>query len=336
MSEFGKENTTGKSVNQKVASAKRELIKNIPQLLSAIICIIVVLMTFADFSFKKMLTPGFAANSALFIILSYGIYYAQKTLGKRTGCIDKEYLEYRKKHGAATEEAVETMTDDYTLNDYCAEWSAWEAEKARKTILSGTGVSEAEWAKFAPLGKQANRVTSTIKKLKKALKREKINQEDYDILCELKKLPAEKKLAIVRACYVTKQKLSPADLVYESANREAREKTPTRMKTAERNQDLFSLVPLTLMMAGMLLIVPEIGNVEFTLKTVLYGLMRLFSLIMTAFRGNMNGETLYTVNAVENFKIQIEHLKRALAWHKKHEKAKAEEKRATTIEAERP
>lgn len=320
MSELSFDKPTGKSVNQKVASAKRELIRNIPQLLSAIICIIVVLMTFADFSFKKMFTTGFAANSALFVILSYGIYYAQKTLGKRTGCIDNEYLEYRRIHQEATEKAVESMNDDYTLNDYCAEWSAWEADKARKTILSGTGVTEAEWAKFSPLGKQAGKVTATLKKLKKQLKREKISQEDYDLLCELKKLPAEKKLAIVRACFVTKQKLSPADLVYESANREAREKTPTRMKTAERNQDLFSLVPLTLMMAGMLLIVPEIGNVEFTLKTVLYGLMRLFSLIMTAFRGNMNGETLYTVNAVENFKIQIEHLKRAIKWRERHER----------------
>lgn len=320
MSELSFDKPTGKSVNQKVASAKRELIRNIPQLLSAIICIIVVLMTFADFSFKQMFTAGFAANSALFVILSYGIYYAQKTLGKRTGCIDNEYLEYRRIHQKATEEAVESMNDDYTLNDYCAEWSAWEADKARKTILSGTGVTEAEWAKFAPLGKQASKVTSTLKKLKKQLKREKISQEDYDLLCEMKKLPAEKKLAIVRACFITKQKLSPADLVYESANREAREKTPTRMKTAERNQDLFSLVPLTLMMAGMLLIVPEIGNVEFTLKTVLYGLMRLFSLIMTAFRGNMNGETLYTVNAVDNFKIQIEHLKRAIKWRERHER----------------
>lgn len=324
MNELSFDKPTGKSVNQKVASAKRELIKNIPQLLSAIICIIVVLMTFADFSFKQLFTPGFAANSALFVILSYGIYYAQKTLGKRTGCIDKEYLEYRRIHQEVTETAVESMNDNYTLNDYCAEWSAWEADKARKTILSGTGVTEAEWSKFSPLGKQASKVTSkvtsTVKKLKKKLKREKISQEEFDLLCELKKLPTEKKLAIVGACSVTKQKLSPADLVYESANREAREKTPTRMKTAERNQDLFALVPLTLMMAGMLLIVPEIGNVEFTLKTVLYGLMRLFSLIMTAFRGNMNGETLYTVNAVENFKIQIEHLKRAIKWRERHER----------------
>lgn len=314
--------STAKSVNQKVATAKRELIKNIPQLISAIICIIVVLMTFADFTFKQMFTPGFAANSALFVILSYGIYYAQKTLGKRTGCIDSDYLEYRTKHQQATEEAVEALNDDYTLNDYCAEWSAWEQDKARKTILSGTGVTDVEWAKFAPLGEQASKVVCTTKNLKKKLAKEKISQEEFDLLCELKKMPTEKKLAIERACCVTKLKMSPADLVYESANRESREKTPTRMKTAERNQDLFSLVPLTLMMAGMLLIVPEIGNVEFTLKTVLYGLMRLFSLLMTAFRGNMNGETLYTVNAVDNFKIQIDHLKRAIKWRESHERAR--------------
>ena len=332
MTNFELDKPSGKSVNQKVANAKRELIRNIPQLLSAIICIIVVLMTFADFSFKKMFTPGFAANSSLFVILSYGIYYAQKTLGKRAGCIDTEYLEYRRMHQQATEEAVESMNDDYTLNDYCAEWSAWEADKARKTILSGTGVTEAEWARFASLGNKASMAASRSKSLKKKLKKEKISQEDYNLLCELKKLPAEKKLAIVSAGFVNKKKLSPADLVYESATREAREKTPTRMKAAERNQDLVSLVPLTLMMAGMLLIVPEPSNVEITMKTGLYGLMRLFSLIMTAFRGNMNGETLYTITAVENFKIQIEHLKRAVKWRDKHERA--ENGRDPSVEAD--
>lgn len=313
------------SLTQKANKVKRELIRNIPQLISAIICLIVVLMTFADFTFEQIMTPSFAANSALFVILSYGIYYAQKTLGKRTGSANKDYLEYRKKHADTVEEVMQTLTDDYTLNDYCAEWSAWEADKARKTLLSGTGVTEAEWQQFKSLGRLSCKATLPTKKLKKELKKEKISQSEYDTIIKLKALPGEKKLTIIQACLITKQKLSSADLVYEAANREARDKTPKHLKKIEHRQDIFSLAPLTLMMAGMLLIVPEIGNVEFSIKTILYGLMRIFSLLMTAFRGNMNGETIYTVDAVENFQIQISHLNRALAWHKKHTKSKDEE-----------
>ncbi len=314
------DSSKARKVKKEITRTKKEIVRNIPQILSVIICVIVVMMTFADFTFERVMTPGFAAKSALFVILSYGIYYAQKTSGKRNGMQDKDYKQWRTDHKKKVEEVVKEMKDEYTLNDYCSEWAAWEAEKTKRAILSGTGVTDEEWKRFSILGKLAAKVSQRTKTLQKALKKEKISQKEYDMLLDLKELPGEKKYAIVRANLVAKQSLSPSDLIYETASRDSRDRTPQKLKSIDRRQDIFSLLPSTLMMAGILLIVPEIAATDISIKTILYGLMRVFSLLVMAFRGNMNGETIYTVEAIEIFKIQIHHLNLAMEWRSKHER----------------
>lgn len=303
---------------KKINKFKKDLVKNLPGIIVWGLLIIVVLATFADFTFANVKTFGFAANSLLFAICTYMTYYLRKHTGMSRGKADAGYLEAKRRHEEKCKEVVNAYDDDVTLADFCTSWMTEEANRARKSVLSGTGVTEEEWRKFAPLGRLAHKVTYSNRQLKGELKREKINQGEYDLLIDLKAMKGEKKLAICRACLIDKQRLTPSDIIFESANREARERTPISLKSVERRQDVTQLVSITIMMFGVIAIVPEVAAFDISIKTILYGLTRIASLLMTAFNADASGETIFTVDAVENFKVQDGFLEQAMKWREKH------------------
>lgn len=298
-----------KEINRK----KRELVRNVPHLIAMAILIIVVMMTFADFQMSSICTVSFAIKTLVFIVLSYLMYYTEKLLGRRNGQLDRTYLEAKKRHSEMCASVI-LYNAKRSLSDFCAWWCVWERNKARKRALSGGAVTDEEWQRYEPLGKLAGLVVLRKKKLKKLLAKEKISEEEYNLICDLKKVTGEKRLAIVRACLIEKKELSPTDIIYESVSKDSRDQTPINIRKKDHRNDLISLVPLTIMMIGVLAFIPEPTGVNLGLKTLMYGLMRVVSLLVTGFRGNLNGETIYTVDSVENFKIQCDFLDMYEAW----------------------
>lgn len=333
----GSDTFTAAEAKKKVNKFKKDLIKNLPTIIVWSLLIVVVLATFADFKFSNIKTPGFAANSLLFAICTYMTYYLRKHTGMRRGKEDPVYVEAKKNHEQKCAEVLALFDDTVTLADFCIDWTVEEVNRARKTVLSGTGVTEEEWQKFAPLGKLVIKVTLSARQLRRELKREKINQEEYDLIRSLKAMQGEKKAAICRACMIDKQRLTPSDIIFETANKEARERTPIHLKSVERRQDITQLVTVTLTMFGVLAVVPEVAAFEFTITTLVYGLTRIASLLMTGFNADASGETLFTVDAVENFKVQDQFLDLAKKWREKYvrEDAGAGNELGCSVQADR-
>lgn len=307
---FGDSNT---QIKKEITKKKREFIRNIPHLVAMAILIFVVMMTFADFQMSKICTSSFAIKTLVFVILSYLMYYTEKHLGKQNGQRDDTYLTEKKRHSDKCKPVV-LYNDKRSLSDFCAWWCVWERDKARKRALSGGAVTDEEWQKYEPLGKLAGLVVLRKKKLKKLLGKERISEEEYELICSLKKVTGEKRLAIVRACLIDKKDLSPTDIIYESGSKDSRDQTPINIRKKDLKNDLISLVPLTIMMMGVLAFIPEPTGVKLGIKTLMYGLLRVVSLLVTGFRGNYNGETIYTVDSVDNFKIQCDFLDKYEVW----------------------
>lgn len=302
--DFTLEKKSNTDLKKELRRKKAELFRQVPSIIASGILIIVVLMTFADFQFTNIFTVGFAAQSFTFVLLSYIMYYVEKVNGKRSGCMNETYQSKKREHEAKSSKAL-AESDENDLPDFCEWWSNWELEKAQRNILAGSGLTYDEWKRYAPLGKTAALVTVPVKKLDKMLEKEKISLADYELIRQIKTLPAGKRVASVHACLVMKRHISAYDILYQSSDREKRDPVPRRLKDIERKHDAGSLIPLTVMMMGMLLIVPEVIGVGISLKAILYGLMRLVSMLFTAFKGNYNGETLYTVDAIENLNVQL-------------------------------
>ena len=290
-------------VKRGIYEQKRKLTRRIPDLIVIAIFVIVVLMTFADFKLANVCSWKFALKTVAFVALSYLMYYTKKYLGKQRGRRDKTYQEEKAKHSLACE-TLDPYNHLYSLSEFCEEWTEDERDKARRRELSGGAVTEEEWKKFEPLGQVAAKVVYRKKRLAKWLERERISEIEYNLLLDLKKLPGSKRLAIARACMIEKLRLTPTDILYESVSRDGREQVPINIRKKDIKNDIISLAPLTIMMVGVIAFFPELTGVTLGIKTLLYGLMRVLSLLVTAFKGDMNGETIYTVDSVDNFKIQ--------------------------------
>lgn len=316
------DNLSNAQVKRGIYEQKRKLTRKIPDLIVISIFVIVVLMTFADFKLANVCTLGFALKTVAFVGLSYLLYYTKKYLGKQKGQRDKTYTQGKEDHSKACADA-DPYNKQYPLSDFCEEWTLEERDRARGRELSGGAVTEEEWKKFEPLGQAASKIVYRKKRLKRMLKQEKISEDEYDLICELKKLPGNKRLAIARACMIEKLRLTPADILYESISRDGREQVPINIRRKNYMNDIISLAPLTIMMVGVIAFFPEIAGVTFDIKTVIYGLMRVLSLLVTSFRGEMNGETIYTVDSVDNFKIQMQFI--GMYAVRKAEKAATEE-----------
>lgn len=310
------EDFSATKLKKEFGEKKRELMRNLPHIIVAVVLVIALLASFAEFKFTNIKTEGFAANSILFALLTYLTYYLKKYIGKRRGKSAKIYLDAKKAHEETCRKVKESLDKEHSLAEFCTQWVSEEADRARKTILSGTGVSDEEWAHFAPLGDLCENVILTTKKLKKQRKKEKISQAEYDLLTELKALPGEKKLAICCACLVKKQRLTPADLIYETATKAARERTPIRINRIERRHDLMQLLSVTVTLTGVLAVIPEIASVTITPMAILMALLKIVSLLWTGFNADVSGETLYTVDAVENFAVQDALLEEAIKWRR--------------------
>ncbi len=304
-------------VKREINKKKKELGRKIPDLIVITIFVIVVLMTFADFKLANVCTWRFALKTVAFVVLSYLLYYTKKYLGKERGRRDKTYLDGKKNHNEACQMA-DPYNQDYPLSLFCEEWTLEERERTRRRELSGGAVTEEEWKKYEPLGQAATKIVYRKKRLVKLLDREKISEEEYRLICELKKLPGSKRLAIAKACMIERLRLTPTDILYESVSKEGREQVPINIKKKDRRNDIISLAPLTIMMVGVIAFFPELSGVKVGIKTLLYGLMRVLSLLVTSFKGEMNGETIFTVDSVDNFKIQCHFL--AMYKEKKDEK----------------
>lgn len=307
-----------KEVNKK----KREFIKSLPNIIVWVLLFVVAIATFAEFSFAKVGTVGFAASSILFAVCTYMTIFLRKHTGVMRGRSDSTYREAKRRHEEKCRLVSDNLTGDDTLAEFCIEWASEEADRARRTILMGTGVTDSMWAKFSPLGHAVKGVLHSPKKLKRKLKRGKINDEEYRLLSELRQLPPVQKMAICRACLVDKQRLNPVDVLYESSAKEARERTPFSLKGVERKQDFSQVISVTLTMFGIMAVVPEVAALDFSIKTIIYCLTRVASLLLTGFNADMRGEALYTVDAVENFNIQDSLLDEALKWRNERERAK--------------
>ena len=319
-------------LKKEFAAKKREFTKNLPSIIAAIVIAVAVLASLAEFKFSNIKTPGFAANSTLFALLTYLTYILKKYIGKQRGKADRTYLEAKNKHESKCDELRQHMTSRNSLADFCAVWVTEEAERARRSILSGTGVTEEEWQTFSPLGSLCRYVLLRTKKLKKKLKKEKLSEAEYQLITELKAYPGEKKAAICRACMIEKQRLTPADIIYETATKAARERTPIRLQRVERKRDLTQILSITVMMTGVLAVIPEITSVSLSAMAILTALMKIVSLLWTGFNAEVSGETLYTVIAVENFEIQNTLIDEAIKWRMEDERR--EDGRAASVETD--
>lgn len=304
-----------KEVNKK----KRELIRSLPTIIVWVLLFVVAIATFAEFSFAKVGTIDFAASSILFAVCTYMTIFLRKHTGAMRGRMDDVYLAAKKTHEEKCRLVSDTLTGEDSLANFCIEWVSDEVERAQRTILSGTGVTDEQWAEFSPLGHSVRMVVYSPQKLKRLLKRGKINDGEHRRLIALKGLPSVQKMAICRACLIEKQRLNPVDLVYESSTREARERTPIRLKSVEHRQDFSQIVSVTLTMFGIMAVVPEVAALDFSIKTIIYCLTRVASLLMTGFNADMRGEALYTVDTVENYQIQDSLLDEALKWRENRE-----------------
>lgn len=310
----GVEDYSATQLKKTINRAKKNLVKNIPGIIVWVILFIVALATFVEFEFQKIATLNFAAASVAYALCTYLMFFLKKNIGMNRGRREKGYLEAKENHETKCKTVLDLYSTGVSLAEFCAAWVMQEYERARKAILSGTGVTEEEWQKFAPLGSLVRKITIRSKRLKKQLKKEKINQQEYDLLVELKAMKGEKKLAIACACLVQKQRLTPSDIIYESSNREARERTPISLKSVERKQDITQLITTTVLMFGVMVILPVPTSADITIRTIIFGLLRVVSLLWTAFYADMSGETLFTVDAVENFKVQDGFLDLAEKW----------------------
>jgi hypothetical protein len=230
------------------------------------------------------------------------------------GKSDAEYVSAKQAHEAKCRRVSDELTGEDSLADFCIEWTQEEADRARKAILTGTGVTDDQWAKFSPLGTSVKLVVHSPNKLKKLLRRGKIGNEDHALLEELRLLPSVQKMAICRACLIEKQRLTPVDLIYESKTKEARERTPFSLKNIERKQDVSQVIRVTVTMLGVMAVVPKVAAFDFTISTIIFCLTRVASLLYTGFIADMRGEALYTVDAIENLSIQDSLLDEALKW----------------------
>lgn len=312
---FGAPDTFSASkLKKEINKKKRDVVRHLPSIIVWVLLFVAAIATFTEFEFVKVGTVSFAASSLLFAICTYLTIFLKKYTGMARGKSDEEYIAAKREHEKKCSLVSETLTGDDSLADFCIEWTQEEADRARKAILTGTGVTDDQWAKFSPLGTSVKLVVHSPNKLKKLLRRGKIGNEEHALLEELRLLPSVQKMAICRACLIEKQRLTPVDLVYESKTKEARERTPFSLKNIERKQDVSQVIRVTVTMLGVMAVVPKVAAFDFTISTIIFCLTRVASLLYTGFIADMRGEALYTVDAIENLSIQDSLLDEALKW----------------------
>lgn len=313
--DFSVEKKSNTQIKKELNKKSRELLRNMPSIITAVILLLVVLMSFAEFDIANMKTLRFAAESGAFMVMSYMIYFAQKNNGKRTGLQDKSYLEKKQEHAEKSKSAQEGDEEDISL--FCDWWNENERLQTQRRILAGSGVKIDEMKRYEVLGKKVAFVSFKKRKLERKLEQEKITDEEHELLLELKKIPGEKRVAIVRACLVSKRHVAPSDILSESSDREGRAKTPRGIDRIERTNDFKALASKTVTMILPLVFVPGILVQYDGVATILSMLLKVLSILSTAYAGNYQGEVLYTVDAVENFTIQNNLLDQLEKWRKK-------------------
>lgn len=298
------ERVSAKKIAGEMNRGKRKFLENMPHIIAVLLLILTALMTFADFRITNLFTENVFAGSALFLIASYIMYFVQKNIGKKNGALDEEFLRAREEHKKICGRITEDKEED-RLPDFVRWYTEWELTSARRAILAGSGLSYDKWLAFAPLGGLALKNLKTKRKLEKLKRKGKITEDEYNLLLGLKALPQEQRIAATRACLLRKQNITVQDLTTDYAASEERISAPRRLNKIDRKRDLKTVGIVTFLLCVSFSLAPEVVAARFGISTLITALTRILSLLTTGWKGNYNGETLFSVIAVQNYMAQV-------------------------------
>lgn len=301
-------------------ASKRSVISTVPLFIATIIVMLTVALIWTDIRIKDLLTVHFAADLLAFLLLFYMMFFTLQDFGNRGGRLDKEYAKVHERY-LAEREKVRSSGAELDLPDFCDFYATKELRDIRRRILLNANIRIEEWEQeWAVLDDYAMLALLPRGKFMRKIRSADVSKEIYSKLIDLRKMSTRKKTAIVRACLVKPLDISPDLIMLDDGDKASRSPIAEKsIKEKQMQKDAFALARITAMMFLSISIAGEI-IVDFSYATLVFGVIKLASLIVTGYQGYLIGYTIYTGYGVRRHNDQINLLSIFWRWKADREK----------------
>ena len=259
-----------KGLDDTVKRGARAFAKNLPSIIALLTVFLTGAIIWTDIKIKDILTLNFALEAVMLLFIFWMMYLSMNENGMRAGKCDKGYIESRAKYQIARKKALGEGYDK--LSRFCEEYRKSELERAQGALLVKGGVKKEEWERFYIEGERP----SFFRKDGISLK---------------------KKYYIKRALDIKEIPITPELLFYsdgESSKRSALALTIDRARLKRNGKGLASIAATCFLVASVAVEIAEKPDSA----SIIYGIIKICSLLFIGFKGYMNGVLLYASDAI--------------------------------------
>ena len=271
-----------------------------PSLIAALTVIITAALIFTDVTVGDIMTVSFVAEGVLLMLIFWMMYLSMNENGMRAGREDGGYISKRREYLELTDKfRGEELS---SLHRFCSYYKDEELRLSREVFLAGYGISYAVFEKYF------------LPSAFSIIKRKAIGDGEYEKVYS--SLSLRQKNAVRRALRMKPIRLMP-EMIMSSRGRRSRSPVPSTIENAQRKRNTFGLVYIAL--TTLIVVSVAIDIAVFTnAGALVYGLVKILSLVFTGVRGYSAGVLLYTEDATEFYDSMISVLSAYEAWKEKN------------------
>lgn len=295
-----------KGFDSAVKKTARSIASSLPTLIAALTVVITAALIWTDITVSDIFSLRFVGEATVLMLVFFMMYLSMNENGVRAGKTDSEYVRSREGYTAARNAVRERGISD--LPDFCEWYVRDELERARRDLLSRAGVS------YEYLENSLIPISEAIIS-GRAGTMTPCEAKTYD---EYKRLSCLKKRAVKRALLMKPIRLTPEMLMYEDGRAASRHPIALSIERAHTLRNIRGLAYIavsTFMVVSVAVSVAEDPN----RASVIYGLVKIASLIFTGVRGYSAGVLLYSVDAVAFHDSRTDLLSHFKEWREKRQ-----------------
>lgn len=267
-----------------------------PSLIAALTVVITAALIFTDVTVGDIMTVSFVAEGILLMLIFWMMYLSMNENGMRAGREDSEYISKRRKYLELTDKfRGEELSSLYR---FCSCYKDEELRLSREVYLAGYGISYSVFEEYF------------LPSAFSVIKRKASGSEEYEKIYSSFSL--RQKFALRRALRMKPIKLMP-EMIMSSRGKRSRSPVPSTIERSQRKRNTLGLVYIALTTLIVVSVAIDIA-VSPSAGALVYGLVKILSLVFTGVRGYSAGVLLYTEDATEFYDSMISVLSSYEAW----------------------